>query len=240
MDQTLNQFLTSQFVKKVTKLVLLAVSLFSFFFSSYSTLWHSFFINSFGLLHFSTFSFKLLSHAMDKNCIFLICNGILVFLAKSSGFFIRFSPENELKDPLLNETGDRKGFRSSGEMTGSLLEREASVEEQEQEEQQDSLEEAEASNFTAEEKEQGEQNVAEQKREEQNVLLITTAEEEEEEGAVQIIEQEEENKLGAIGFGIEEGGGNGLVISTEELNKKCDEFIRRMHEEIRIGAQIQS
>ncbi|KAI8552992.1 hypothetical protein RHMOL_Rhmol06G0310600 [Rhododendron molle] len=230
MDQTLDQFLTSQSVKKVTKLVLLAVSLFSFFFSSYSTLWqYSFFINSFGLLHFSTFSFKLLSHAMDKNCIFLICNGILVFLAKSSGFFIRFSPESELNDPLLNETGDGKGFHSMEETTDSLLEREASVEEQEQEEQQDSLEEAETSNFTAEEKEQ----------EEQNVLLITTAEEEEE-AVHNIVEQEEENKSGAIGFGIEEGGGNGLVISTEELNKKCDEFIRRMHEEIRIGARSNS
>jgi len=37
----------------------------------------------------------------------------------------------------------------------------------------------------------------------------------------------------------EEAGGNEANMSTDELNRKFDEFIRKIKEEIRIGAQLQ-
>lgn len=60
---------------------------------------------------------------------------------------------------------------------------------------------------------------------------LTIEEDEEENGYLF-----EEEVGGGGGDGEGGGGGNGL-LSTEELNRKFDEFIRRMKEEIRIEAQ---
>ncbi|XP_057485321.1 uncharacterized protein LOC130771679 [Actinidia eriantha] len=156
--QNPTKFTISKFLKQVTQL-LLSVSIFSFFFQY-----------SFNKLHLSKLSFQILSHTMDKIFIFLICNGILVFLAKSSSFKkirdgFESSLEKEINEPLEN------------------------VQEKEEEEYSMEGEVEDSKNF---------------------------------------IEEEEE----------EEEIVNGL-LSREELNKRFDEFIRRMKEEIRIGAQQQ-
>ncbi|GFZ21178.1 hypothetical protein Acr_29g0003400 [Actinidia rufa] len=108
---------------------------------------------------------------MDKIFIFLICNGILVFLAKSSSFKkirdgFESSLEKEINEPLENvQEKEEEAYSMEGEIEDSK-------------------------NFIEEEEEEEEEIV------------------------------------------------NGL-LSREELNKRFDEFIRRMKEEIRIGAQQQ-
>ncbi|KAA8524860.1 hypothetical protein F0562_011283 [Nyssa sinensis] len=59
----------------------------------------------------------------------------------------------------------------------------------------------------------------------ENGLLVTEAADEEDDEFIIIEEEEEEG---------EEGIG---LLSAEELNKKCDDFIKKMKEEIRIEAQ---
>ncbi|KAB2033055.1 hypothetical protein ES319_D05G422000v1 [Gossypium barbadense] len=89
MDQTEKQKQKqslSQFHRKLTRL-LLSVSIFSLFFSH--SLFHS--LNS--TFH-DTLAFKFLSHNIEKNFIFLLCNGLLVFLAKFSGLISSSSKHN--------------------------------------------------------------------------------------------------------------------------------------------------
>ncbi|KAF8031707.1 hypothetical protein BT93_D0813 [Corymbia citriodora subsp. variegata] len=76
MDQTDYQKL-SRFTK-----LLLSISVFSLLFSS------SIFLSFLPQLHFhlSTFLLRLFTHSVDKNCIFLLCNGIVVFLTQNLGF----------------------------------------------------------------------------------------------------------------------------------------------------------
>lgn len=70
-----------------------------------------------------------------------------------------------------------------------------------------------------------------QEKEEEEETIVNVAEDEEENDVWpnddSLIEQKEDDEVG-----------NG-VMSTEELNKKFDEFIRRMKEELRIEAQRQ-
>lgn len=62
--------------------------------------------------------------------------------------------------------------------------------------------------------------------------FLVVEKEEEGEG---VDESEDDNEFVVIG---EEEGGEGMeLLSAEELNKKCDEFIRKMREEIKIEAQ---
>ena len=69
-----------------------------------------------------------------------------------------------------------------------------------------------------------------------NGLLVKEEEEEEEEASNGLlIEGEEEGTAGNNGFPDELEGEN-EAMSTEEWNKKFDEFIRRMKEEFRVGA----
>ncbi|XP_057506552.1 uncharacterized protein LOC130789761 [Actinidia eriantha] len=76
------------------------------------------------------------------------------------------------------------------------------------------------------EKERGNENLIAEKGKE-NEILPTQQQEDEEEGGLDIIKEEE--------FFEEEGM---ELLSAEELNKKCDEFIRKMREGIKFEAQV--
>ncbi|XP_057464621.1 uncharacterized protein LOC130754429 [Actinidia eriantha] len=220
---SLIQFITSQSLVKITQL-LVSVSVFSIFIL-YSS-WHSFFFHSFKF------------YSIDKNCSFLICNGILVFLAKTSGL-IRFSPSSDLNQQLLEKIGD--GYEDNLRST-SLETNEAFLE------KEDSLENTmPLENIAVEEEEDQEESKFSMERESKESNLIVEDEEQESpSGLLKITsgDEESEKELGTVEFPINEDDDNeeeeeNMLLSTEELNKKFDEFIRRMKEEIRIGAQQQ-
>ncbi|XP_052178756.1 uncharacterized protein LOC127792333 [Diospyros lotus] len=184
---TLTQLMRSQFLRKITQL-LLSVSVFSFIFSCSE--WYY------------SFKAQMLSQAVDKTYIFLICNGILVLLAKTSGCNSHhFKMIADREAPLL-------------ELEDLFLDKQVSVEAMEPSENP-LIEEGAP-----------------------NGLLVKEEEEEEEEEEAPnglLIEGEEEGTAGNNGFPDESEGEN-EAMSTEEWNKKFDEFIRRMKEEFRIEA----
>ncbi|KAG5550990.1 hypothetical protein RHGRI_009425 [Rhododendron griersonianum] len=226
-NQSLTHSITSLFLNRATQL-LLSVSVFSFFFHS--------------KFHFSTFSLQFLSLTMDKNCIFLIFNGLLMLLAKTSGFISLSSPASDSNPGLSKRTGD----------TGNgWIEKDVSFEKPGQTEEYPMEGESEDSNLVFEDKEE----------EAPNGLLNSTL------GVIPVIEHQEcEKELDSIGFFIKEEEAEAEAgffikeeeaeaeaaaaaaaaeeeeeeeLSTDELNKKFDEFIRRTKEGIRIEAQQQ-
>ena len=213
--QALSEFTKSQFLKKFTSL-LLSVSVFSFLFSH--SPWLSFLFHSF---NFYSFPLQLVTHTINKNCIFLICNGILVFLARSSGL-IRSSSS------YGSDHADEYLFKKSGNGLPLLLDKEAGLEtagppesaagdDAEDRDSKDFFKKEESGNLIEEEEKEVDNGTSVfegQIPERSSLETILFIEEGEEEG-----EEEEENWL----------------LSNEELNKKCDDFIRRMKEEIRIG-----
>ncbi|KAG6634727.1 hypothetical protein CIPAW_12G137100 [Carya illinoinensis] len=210
--QTLTQFISMQFLKKVTQLVL-SVSVFSFFFSHSSSLS---FPQSFDFL--SAFPFQLFGHTVDKNCIFLICNGLLVFLSKYSGLISSLPRSNHDEESITSVDLGLQPDSSTLETNEATLENKVMVE---------TVGSAE--------------NVALKQRREID-YLIKDVKKEEEEGVVYVSEDEKEQNESATSSFInkeeEENEGN-EKLSIEELNKKFDDFIRRMKEEIRIEAQRQ-
>ena len=224
-QQSLSQFIKSQFHGKLTQL-LLSVSVFSLFFSH--SYWLSL-LHSFSFNFHNTLPFQLFSHTIDKNFIFLLFNGLLVFLAKYSGLISSSSKYNLSDDQPFKSYEDVPQAESIVlEPKAPLLEKEVALEADEavknsivmegrQEEEAEAEAEAaaaeiETENFTMEgEEEDGE-----------NWGLMTSGEEEEEENDAFVGEDE----------------GN-RVLSTEELNKRFDEFIRKMKEELRIEARQQ-
>ncbi|KAI8011850.1 hypothetical protein LOK49_LG06G00313 [Camellia lanceoleosa] len=176
---------------------------------------------------------------MDKNCIFLICNGILVFLAKTSGF-IRFSrtsndPNGHLSKKIGN--GDGGGFQSAPEFRQSLLEKEVSlgttglplenvvvVEKQEYSME----EESEDSNLIVEDKEQ-----------EGPIRVLTAEDEENYEKEIDNVDflinkedEDEDEDEDVDGDGDEEEHG----LSIEELNKKFDDTPLQLQISMNAGA----
>ncbi|KAL5803879.1 hypothetical protein ACOSQ3_030679 [Xanthoceras sorbifolium] len=240
-----------QFLKGVITKLVLSVSLLSLFFS---------------LLHNFDFSIslpmKLVSHTLDKNCIFLLCNGLLVFLAKYSGFFTSSSSSSSSSkyvnnSSILNEY-QYYSYKSTFEedyprhkmMMAMEADRDKVVvplleEEDHQESDQSSTRSGSSRSITHGEALENEQKHVED--EEATLIKPETTDHH----LVEEEEEEEEDKL----QGEEEAGwllweeieeeaeeeereGNGM-LSTEELNKKFDDFIRKMKEELRIEAQGQ-
>ncbi|MCD9641407.1 hypothetical protein HAX54_027582 [Datura stramonium] len=160
-------------IKKILLLSLSSVSLFSLLFS---------FLNIYSLeLYLSAIPFQLVVD--NKHYIFLICNGILVLLAKTSGI--------EAKEEELEDEDDVLAINE---------------EQQQQQQQHYSM------LVVLEDKQEGAILNEEKEMEYFNINALCTDEEEEDDD-----DDEALNKL-----------------STEELNKKFEEFIRRMKEEISI------
>ncbi|KAJ6967592.1 hypothetical protein D5086_028644 [Populus alba] len=139
---------------------------------------------------------------------FLICNGILAILAKSSVS----SSKTPASDDQSN-LGDERQLSSAPTLSSAKAE--ATVDDQEV--QVASVESLEDIVLATEEEEEEEATSSQ--------ALITEEEEYMEEKRECSVKQEEE--------------GNEELASTEELNRRIEEFIRKMKEEIRIEAQQQ-
>lgn len=213
-SQAASQFNFSQShnQSKVIKL-LLSVSVLSILLS-YSSL-VSFLLHSFNAFT-SAASVKLFSYSFDKNYMFLLCNGLLVFIVKNSGLIGTSPPgstdlNNDEHAPKNSE--NRKRVVELAETTAPKAKEEVvNVEvEQEQEREDDEI-------FIT---------VEEEAEEEDKRVLIT--QDEEEEGCRNSLIMVEDHDA------YEEEGIESL--SREELNKKCDDFIRRMKEGIKLEVQ---
>ncbi|TXG55529.1 hypothetical protein EZV62_020785 [Acer yangbiense] len=144
---------------------------------------------------------QVIANNIDKSYMFLLCNGILVFLVKNSARLVEESQlESDNSSDLINEkktAKERHNYQpevvklSSEENQSIIITKEVTVKEEAQE---------------IEDKEEQEQ--------ENDEALIIAAEE-------YNCDQEDVTRL----------------LSVEELNKKCDEFIRKMKEEIKFGSQ---
>jgi hypothetical protein len=145
---------------------------------------------------------KLFSYSADKNYMFLLCNGLLVFIVKNSGL-VGKSP---LGDDLTEEHVVKKEDSLPSVPMAIDGNRNELVEVEEEKEM------ADWSLVTVGKGEEG---------------LLTIHDEGEEDGNGFIIIEKEED---------EEGEESGLM-STEELNKRCDDFIRRVKEGIQLEAK---
>ncbi|MBA0673718.1 hypothetical protein Goklo_029148 [Gossypium klotzschianum] len=227
MDQTgnqkqkqslMSQFIETQFHRNLTQL-LLSVSIFSLFFShSYClSLFHSF-----SFTFHNTLAFKFISHNIDKNFIFLLCNGLLVFLAKFSGLISSSSQQSNLSDDHYNHQSF-KSYTYIPQTESTRLDTSTPLLDLEKEENAGFVEE-EAKGSSSDEpfvEDNEESETYEPEEEEKDIEESENYEPEEEE------EEEEE---------LMEGNN---VLSTEEMNKRFDEFIRKMKEGLRIEAQQQ-
>ncbi|KAJ4730219.1 Transmembrane protein [Melia azedarach] len=191
-QKTLERFRESSFVKMATKF-LLSVSVFSVIFSYSSLL--PFLLHSFNF-SYTAYSKEFLGYSIDKNYMFLLCNGILVFIVKNSGIIGKSPEENDFtaKNGVRNRDSRREVVKLS-EMKESILE----------------------------------EKLVEGAEDTENVLSVAQDDEEKEQENKSLIVPEEEEEE-------EEEEGIGL-LSVEELNKKCDDFIRRMKLEIKVEAQ---
>lgn len=218
-----------QTLKKVTKL-LFSLSLFSFFFALPS--WFPFHLFHSSNLYSPTLRFHLFDQPIDKNCMFLLCNGLLVFLAKYSGLFKSLSSSRRnydslrvyefgpLSDPMMLEVEKPLVVRETTEV--------ATTQERE-------------SRYAAQQ---------ERKDESEESGHLTSSEGEMEERIISVPESgdvsEDNYGLGTSFFAMERVEDddtttneeeNDGVLSDEELNRKFDEFIKRMKEEIIVDAR---
>ncbi|KAK8517223.1 hypothetical protein V6N13_092507 [Hibiscus sabdariffa] len=184
-----------QFLKNTLQIVIW-VAFVSIFLCHSSSFAYSLFPHSFNV-YFSTFLFSLFTHTLERKYMFLLCNGILAFIAKTS--VSNRSTSNVTETKLASE------------IDGGEYDQIRHVPRQVEEPEKGSLEEGE---------------------------------EEESEASV-VVEDDisggEEDKEGEKGWPVkqEEEEEVAVSMSTEELNRKIEEFIRKMKEEIRIEAQQQ-
>ncbi|ESW18622.1 hypothetical protein PHAVU_006G056300 [Phaseolus vulgaris] len=219
--------------------LLVSLSLFSFFISPSSLLAFLYHFN----LYFSTFSLQLFTHTIDKNCMFLLCNGLLVFVGITKSLSGSSSvPESESSKYV--EGGSQSPYsdveanepimlveKTHHEPDGQKIEAEHAIE------IKFSVEEGEQNiekNIVLEGEEKGKRNSESVLKEEEEPNAETGAADEDKEseiGEFLIGESVQEEEV------VEEEAN--WVLSTEELNKKFDDFIRKMKEDLRIEAQRQ-
>ncbi|KAK7245979.1 hypothetical protein RIF29_40835 [Crotalaria pallida] len=230
-----------QFLKRTSPLVF-SVSLFSLFLCYTSGF--SMHPQSFNA-YFSTCLFSMFTHTLERKYMFLICNGILAIIAKTSlmksspplsspAFDLEFNNNQEASSNNLSETNNAllvssvpstfessELFQDNNYNDVSLMVEEKVLEQVKKQECNDDEEVIEA----VEEQEDHEtlNTEIEGKEEEEDESFI-----EETEGGV------EDDEVAETTMTSSED-----LANTEELNRKFEEFIRKMKEEIRIEAQRQ-
>ncbi|XP_042067508.1 uncharacterized protein LOC121810858 [Salvia splendens] len=91
IDQMKNHSDRFKYLKKITQ-ILLPLSLLTLFLSHSSLT--PLFLQSYDYLYSNfnfNFKFKLFTYTTERNCIFLLCNGILVFIIQSSGLISKIT-----------------------------------------------------------------------------------------------------------------------------------------------------
>ncbi|CAJ2658207.1 unnamed protein product [Trifolium pratense] len=205
MDQIKKRLSNKQFMKKTLKFVF-SISAFSFFLCYYSS---SFFIypQTFNA-YFCTCLFAFFTHTLERKYMFLICNGILAFLAKNLLFIPTTSSEAHFDQLHASDDMIVAPFASY-----QSLEEVSLIDEDQEDEyyEEKVLEDEEHKEYTLNE-------TCIEKEKEVNVLAQDDDDNEEVEAGTALTRNEE-------------------LVNTEELNRKFEEFIRKMKEEMRIEAQ---
>ncbi|KAG2243143.1 hypothetical protein Bca52824_095019 [Brassica carinata] len=190
-----------EFLKKLTKFVVISIWVSSLLIT------HNFYLYR--------FTIQLVTHAVDKNYMFLLCNGLLVFVAKC----IATSEPREKGWSKTDKTFDYRDFESYN----AILELEYYP-----------VHEKETYSFLAEEDSTNDQETEKEKEYEE-----TKEEKEDQETKEDKEEEEEYDEPLTYNADLEEEEDNVGVVTEEEMNKKFDEFIRKMKEELRIEAKRQ-
>ncbi|KAJ0249364.1 Uncharacterized protein HA466_0148720 [Hirschfeldia incana] len=160
------------------------------------------------------FIIQLVTHAVDKNYMFLLCNALLAFVAKC----IATSKPVEEGWSKTDKTFDYRDFESYD----AILELEYCT-----------VHERGSESFLAEEVSTKDQETEEEKEDQE------TEEEKEDQETESGKEEGEYDEPLTDNGDIEGEEDNVGVVTEEEMNKKFDEFIRKMKEELRIEARRQ-
>ncbi|KAH6795814.1 hypothetical protein C2S51_036800 [Perilla frutescens var. frutescens] len=223
------ELLASQPLKKTLTKLLISISIFSLLFScSFSSSTLLYYQN---LHYFSTNTFHLKSIAMNKNSIFLICNGILVFLAKTSDF-VRPPSVSDLDEMLQKRIGDGLQVEREAEALSDkhiiVLDKSGlSTDNDDEDDQETKAHEAEEINEAIGVEEMEVDQELEHSNERGDEVSIS-AENEPQKWRLFDDQDQEELCGGEEVDEIEK-------LSTEELNKKFEDFIRKMKEEFRVN-----
>ncbi|PON38118.1 Transmembrane protein [Parasponia andersonii] len=235
MDQIQNQDLPSDHDAKFNKhhflrrtlQVVLSVSLLSLFICyshGVSCFPHSFSV------YFSTRLFSLFAHTLERKYMFLICNGILAFLAKAS---VSSSYDSSYADGTTAPPS-----KLSADIASKAAVLVADDEDQVVDQSSDGVDfigDEEEEQQTTEDEEGVEKADEEQGKNSQALSSTTSSSTDDENG-----NEEEDREISGCGVSSNKQEANDEeLISTDELNKKIEEFIRKMKEEIRIEAQRQ-
>ncbi|KAK7332423.1 hypothetical protein VNO80_29175 [Phaseolus coccineus] len=226
-DQVLRGYFNNkQFLKRTLQFVL-SVSVFSVF------IWYS---SGFSIhpqsfnAYFSTCLFSMFTHTLERKYMFLICNGILAFVAKTSLINSSDSDFDQLLPSNLSET---KTTTVSDMVVAPLVEGLATPENvclvvEEQQGQEEYSEEVSED----EEQEQSTLCTKTEGRESGGYITEEEIEEGESDSEVEVAPDDELAEATTT-------TNNEELLNTDELNRKFEEFIRKMKEEIRIEAQRQ-
>lgn len=248
-------------LKKMIPQLLLSVSIFSFLFSyssftssSYSSTHHHHHESSGFYYYFIANKFQLLlsSYALNKNCLFLICNGLLVLLAKTSGFNIDYHAGFDLDDMLQKKIcGDvsmEQLMSEARDYEKTLVDHKYAAMDEEHEEPEQEQEEDFKEKIITEHDQWSNDDGGEGPKEVS--IFITddaekdhnTEENDQRRSSLWLFDGDEDELLyeeEAVDRGDEQREDK-RELSTEELNQKFEEFIRKMKEEIIVSEAQQS
>ncbi|KAM1235970.1 hypothetical protein ACFX2J_005367 [Malus domestica] len=180
--------------------------------------------------YFSALLLSIFTHTLERKYMFLICNGILAFLAKTSTNSCCCSCNDESDEDGIAYMADEGEEEPT--LTSEEEEEEPTLISEEAEEEVGQLQDLE--------KQQNGSLYTENHEEMQPEAFVEEEEEEEEVSESLMKQGEEETETQELATNSDVGDDqHDLTSSTDELNKKIEEFIRKMKEEIWIEAQRQ-